>query len=375
MRSTTDLFDTRIREGGRRKTVVDIYYNNVKIAENIAVDRGSIRYDRKANIMASGNITIPDPNLVPNFVNDTLSPYGTEVAVKTGIVYPDGSEELIPMGIFILDTTSWDESDGIPSIEMYDRSMFFNRQEISYVESYSGRMCSEVIEYLIHRNLPAVYGSGISVTFAAEVGDGILPGGNLYTSSDHQNYWELLQQIATAMKGEIFFDRDGQVQVQPPPTLDTDTLIDDVVWEVDIGPRGVLSNARKSISRKETYNHVWVQGKANEAGVIPYHYALNGDPSSPTYYLGPFGGCGKRFDMQELTTNDQCRDVAEMKLKEFKRLSRTLDFTALPNPALEVGDLVRVWSLDGSFELGIVESLTFPLGEGLATGVCSSSRL
>src|SRR5678815_2265168 len=101
--ATSALFDRRIRQGGTRKTVVDIYYNNILVESDIPVSAGNVTVDRGAAIRRTATITIPDRKMVPSLKEGgVLEPYGTELKIRQGIVYPNGQEELIPLGVYVL---------------------------------------------------------------------------------------------------------------------------------------------------------------------------------------------------------------------------------------------------------------------------------
>lgn len=370
MQTTTTVFDRRIRQSGKRKTVVDLYFNDQVLAEDIPVSEGNVRMDRKAAILRSGSITIPDRSLVPAF-NSNLNPYGTEVRIRQGIVYPNGDEELIPVGVFILDTTSWEEAQGpIPAIEIFDRSMVMGRAQVGATADFSGMTPVETIDHLISYfwpELSVTYGPDLTMT--SNVAN---PGGTVYTSG---NAWTAVQDMARKLGGDIYFTPVGLPVVTKIPVLDEEVTSNDAVWTVDVGETGILRTARRSISRKDVYNSVYVTGAATEGGVVPTAHVVNTNPNSPTDRNGPFRRMGIRISDNSLTTDEMCTQLALQKLAEYTKLSKTLDFTCVGNPAVEPGDIVLVTFLDGSQELGMIETINLPLAGGQFSVGCSVARL
>lgn len=369
---TSESFIRRIRESGRRKTVADILsggQQSVVIAENIPVQGGSVKADRTAAIRRSGSLIIPDRNLVPSFTS-TLLPYGVELKIKQGIVYPNGTEELIPCGVFILDTTSWSEDSGpIPSIEFFDRSMPMERAQIGPALDYSGARASAVIESLI-----AYFWPDLPVEIEEGLEDPVNPGGTVYTSGNH---WDIVQQMARKMGAEIYFDVIGNPVVTRLPSFDDNTSSDDAVWEVTVGENGIMTKASREITREGVYNGIYVLGAAPayEGAEIPYAYAINQISSSPTYWDGPFRRMGIKITDNTLTTFVDCQRVANEKLAEVSRLAQGLTFEAVPNPAVEPGDIVHLKYLSGEEQVGLLETITIPLGTGSASGKISLQKI
>lgn len=371
MQTTTAVFDRRIRQSGKRKTVVDLYFNNQVLAEDIPVSEGNVRMDRKAAIRRSGSITIPDRSLVPAF-NSNLNPYGTEVRIRQGIVYPNGDEELIPVGVFILDTTSWEEAQGpVPSIEIFDRSMVMGRAQVGATADFSGMTPKEVIEHLMGYFWPelSVTFDEANLTMASNLPN---PGGTTYTSG---NAWDAVQDMARKLGGEIYFDTEGLPVVNKIPVLNEDITSLDAVWTVDTGETGILRTAKRSITRKDVYNSVYVTGAATEGGVVPTAHVVNTNPNSPTDRNGPFRKMGIRISDNSLTTDEMCTQLALQKLAEYTKLAKTLDFTCIGNPAVEPGDIVLVKFLDDSQELGLIETIGLPLAGGQYSVGCSVARV
>jgi hypothetical protein len=369
MYPTSETFKRRIRQGGRRKTVVDVYYNGQLVKADLPVESGSIRVDRNAGVRRSGSITVPDKSLIPVFLNDVLSPYGTEIKIRQGIVYPNGEEELVPLGVFVLDTTSWDESEGpIPSIEFYDRSIILERAQIGNVWDFSGFTAQKAILKIIVNLFPEYFDE---LSFEDGLNNYRIPGGTAYDSG---NTWTIAQEIARGMGGEIYFDLDGLPVVKKLPHFDRSTLDAEAVWTFDVGEDGVLQTADRSITREGTYNRIFVKGRANENGHFPRADVRNNDADSPLRVNGPFRGQGFTIQDDKLTTTAQCSRVGLQKLAELCRLSRTLSFTAIPNPAIQEGDIVLLKYLDGSTELGLIESMTIPLGPGEFNATASTFK-
>lgn len=366
---TSGTFNKRIRESGKRKTVVDVVTSTgVVLLEDVVVESGSVNVDRNAAIRRSGSILIPDQKLVPSFIEQTLLPYGTEIRIRQGVVYGDGTEELIPLGTFILDTTSWQEQAGpVPKIEFFDRSMIPERAGVGPVQDWSGWTPKNVIIWLIHHFWPE-----LTVDFEDDLigADDPNPGGTTFTSG---NCWAVLQQQARKIGAEIYFDVLGNPVVRKIPVLNDAIQVADTVWEANTGSTGILINASRSITRDEVYNSVYVTGVATN-DVVPTGEAFNDDTTSPTYRHGPFRLVGIKINDNSLSYPEQCKALAELKLREYMKLAQTVDFGCVPNPALEAGNFVLLSYEQEDSQIGMLESFSVPIGKGSMSGKCSVAR-
>lgn len=368
MYPTTAKFDSRITQGGMRRTVVDIYYNNIVVETDIPVSSGSITASRTSDMRRTGSLALADKTLIPSLqAGGVLEPYGTEFKVRSGIVYPDGSQELIPLGVFVLDKTSWQESSGpLPSVELVDRSMIMMRADIGPTLGASGKVAKTFLEQIFHYFWPE-----LDITYDPAVNQSIrVPGG---TNFDQGNHWDIMVQMATLMQGEFYFNNDGLPVLKPVPAFDETTTVSSAVYAINSGLN--LVDAQRSVSREQVYNSVYVVGQSSNNGPLPVGHVFNNDPASPTYREGPFRKMGIRIENNLLTTATQCRFFAQERLLEYRRLARTLSLETLSNPALQEGDIIQVTYLDAETEPALVQSVSFPLAEGTSSVECAVQRL
>ena len=354
-------FLRRVRESGVRKTVADVYYAGQVVATDLAVSDGNIRVELEGQIRRSGNVTIADLRFVPT-LSSTLSPHGTEILIRQGVVYPDGSEELVPLGLFQLELTEWGELDRAPKLRLYDRAKVMSQSGISNIVSRPGRGAqSVVIEFLewFYPNLAPITPNSL---FHPSLTNYVLPGGHAFEQND---YWAALQDLCRNMGGDLHFDVSGQPRCTPIETLDGQRV---PVETIDAGESGVLVDATHSYSREGVYNAVSVIGAAQEDAATPHGVAYNLDPSSPLRYGGPFGKVIQVINDTSLTTDAQCYSRARTELARYTGLSYSLDFSAIPNPALDVGDFIKFVYPDETAELHQLATLSIPLGAGSYTG-------
>lgn len=353
-------FDRAIRQSGKRKTVADIYFAGELISENLAVSEGTIRVELDGQVRRSGSITIADPRLVPT-LSSILSPLGTEICVRQGVVYPNGTEELVPLGMFRLDVTSWGEVERVSQLQLYDRSKAMYA-DLPSPHSRAGEEAKAVIVDFIQWLVPTVIPLDLAEMFDPRLVNYGIPGGHVF---EERNHWEPLLGLAKNMGGRLYFDQEGRPRCDFIEELNP---LSEPVWTIDAGENGVLVSADRTYSRENVFNAVNVIGAAVEDGAVPRATAYNLDPGSPLRYGGPFGRTGITIEDSSLIDTAQCLHRARIELSQYTGLSYSLDFSAVPNPALDVGDIVRFVYPDGSSELHQIASLNIPLGTGTFSG-------
>lgn len=366
MYPVTDRFLLSLRDSHKVKTVVDVYYNNALIQSNLPVVDGNIKVDRNAAVRRSGTITIGDPDFYPTFVTSPLAPYGAEVAIRTGIVYPEGTEELVSLGRFRIQEADAEQATGaLPTLNFFDHSQRISDSKFLFPHDESGKTSLVMLSNYITQFVP-------NITFAIDpyflTVEFRIPGGTIYDN----DRWQACQDIAAAMGGEVFFDVDGNAKLVKIPTLTQSTPNSAAVWTVDSGANGVLVSAKRGVSRTGVYNIVACYGVQSNGVKQPYGTAWDSDPRSPTFYgtLGDensqsvFGQSVYRMSSNVLTTDAQCVTAAQAKLNNFIGLARSLNFTCAPNPALDAGDIILVVYPNGTQELHLLDSVSIPLGAG-----------
>lgn len=354
MYSVSDAWDLEIRSGGRRITVVDLYddpTSGVATLTDIPIESFSVTADRRSTIRRSGSITIIDQDLIDALKDNSssLEPYGVELHIKSGVVYADDSTELVPLGVFQIEDLEWNESDTAATCNLFDRSKLLERALFGIPFFTDGESVQSVIIGLMDALAPWV----------TVVIDPSLPDFNTIPSNVYPNdHLSAIQAMATSLGGEMYFDVAGVMQIVPIPVIPTDMVPGQADWKVDTGDQGVMIAGNRSISRTDVCNEVWVFGNPpNDTDEQPYAVVKDDDPSSPTYYYGPFGKADKVINQQEFTTYDQCYTLAVATLNDSRGLSKTLKLSSLSNPALAEGDIVAAYFLDGSVELHLVDKL------------------
>jgi hypothetical protein len=385
MYGVSPRFLLAIRDSGKRKTVVDFYNGTAPVLTDVPVIGGSITVDRNSRSRRSGSLILGDPSLFPKTTADFLAPYGIEIRIRTGVVYSDGTEELVPLGVFLLNDISASEAGGmVPSVDFFDRAQRVFETSTHVVEGghnviggtpFAGSPVHDCLESTLVYPAPNwASGSPLwSLTIHITLGNPRVPGGMFMGDTDR---WKMATDLAEMIGGEVYFNVQGNAVVNPIPSITTATGQVNSVFELNSGEDGVLVDVSQHVTREETYNSVVMLGATPGNGAPqPIGKAFDLVSTSKTYWEGLFGKKTLRVSNNKLTNNTDCQYAAEQILKNVLGIAKNVDFGGLANPALDGGDVITVTYSDGTKELHIIDSYTMDFATYRMSGTTRSIQL
>lgn len=367
MRVVSDAFLAAVRTAHRVVTEVDVLFNRQVVAEGLAVSDGRVTYDRAASALARCDVTFAEPQRFPTGPGDILSPYGYELRIRRGVRYADAvpfvsapylltddgqilltdgglplltdegvatdpveaTTETVSLGVFPIQRSEVDGVALVTSVSGIDRSQLVRdaRLEDDY-QVAAGTNYGDAIAALVSAGVPGLEYAFTSTSFTTP----------LLTFEAQADRWEAAQSMARSIGCELFFNGDGALVLRPEPNVATAIP----VWDVDEGDDGVLVSATIRLDRTPAYNRVIAFSANASNGEVFRGVATDEDPSSPTYYFGPFGRKPRFFGSPLIGSNDQAAAAAAGILAGNIGVARAVDFSAVSNPALEVGDAVLI---------------------------------
>lgn len=346
-----------------------MYFNQTYVTTTTVVD-GSINVDRTQSVRRQGVLTVGDPLFFPTFATSPLAPYGAELHVGYQVTYPGGAQETCPLGVFVIrDVYEEQSTGGLPVVDFRDRSSIVSSYPFLTPYDASGVQLQALVQRLVQAALPYV-----TVTYAPAL---LTPAATTYVTGGttfSSDRWSAVQSLCGMIGAEAYFDVFGNVQVVPIPALTQAALAAATpVWNFNAGPGGVLITAKRTVTRDGVYNAVYgTGGTTGSAGATVTAFASDNDPRSPTYYgpigqLAPdpasnFGPQVLQYSNSMISTTAALQTAVNAQLQNYLGLARNLNYTALPNPALEAGDIVRATYSPSSYELHVADSFVVPLG-------------
>lgn len=349
MYPVSDRFLQRLAESHTVATQVQLFLTDGRVID-LPHEGGSVTVDRGNAIRRTCTVTCPDPSLIPRTPSDQLATYGAKLRISRGVEYGDGSSELVPLGVFRLDSVEGDVNEGPVTLQGKDLSAIVADDKLTAPYLASGTVVGAVTA-LIQRSIPTA--DIISLITDTPIGSRAFD-----TEADP---WEGAREIAAAAGADVYCNADGVFVIGALPDLLTATP----AWSIEAAEGGVYISANRGMTSDSVFNGVLARGENTAENVPPVSYlAVDDDPTSPTYWSGPYGRRPMFFSSSTLTSVNACTQAANLKLAQAKAPNASGDISSLPNPALEPGDVVRVMHEDGTRELHQVASFSVPLDLG-----------
>jgi hypothetical protein len=280
-----------------------------------------------------------------------LAPLGTEVQVDYGIRLPGGVIEWVPQIRGLLTEATRQRpipTNGSFPLKLVDRAARVAEDRLTApAQTVAGALTTVEIRRLIQETL----GAGVTVTDRT---------GSVQVSPildiERERWADGVEKLADSIAAECFFDPQGNGVIRAQPQI-TDTH----VWTVSSGPDGIMLSKEDTLTRELVYNGVVVMGERADGTAPVTATVWDTDPTSPTYYLGPFGRKPRFYANPQLTTVPQCQAAGAALLARVKGLNAKVKLTAVVNPALEAGDVVRARDVDdGTMQAHILDTVTVP---------------
>lgn len=311
---------------------------------------GTVTVDRTAVSRRTCSVDLADVSLIPRTAADKVSVYGAKLRVFRGIRYPDGTQELVPVGVFRVEDVGGDVDTG--PVTITGSSMEAQVADAAFQEPTSVLSADTTAVGGIRALIEAVIPDAIIISRATDATVGTM------TWDQQDSRWDACRTLATTIGAEVYCDAAGQFIIAPLPELAGPS----VVWEVAAGEGGALVAASRGMSRVGVYNSVTAYGENTVDDAPPVQATVEDiDPTSPTYVSGPFGRVPTFYSSATLITTALCTAAATQKLKDSLKPNSRADITSLPNPLLEPGDVIRVGYADGTRELHQISSFDISL--------------
>lgn len=307
---------------------------------DLAIIQGEVTLDATADVRGAVDITVLEPWPEGNSLSD-LVPYGTEITVARGIEIGNGAQEFAGLGIYRLTIVEQPDIIGGPLRLVGEDRMSGIRESrlVEPVSFASVQTVEETVEILINGGT-TTQGQSVSQPLPYEVeiewDEDETPSQTLdRTIIAEDERYRAFADLISSLGKVAYFDYRGILVIldRPDPTVP--------VWQADAGAGGVLVSGARSLTREGVYSVAVATGEALD-DVSPVHaVAEDDDPSSPTF-TGTFGVVPVFFSSPFITTESQAQNAAENLLERNRGLPYNVDFSQIPNPALEPYDPVEI---------------------------------
>lgn len=321
----------------------------------ITIVDGNVRTDASSDIRSTLSLVTSGVDAWPHDPTDLLAPYGNELFVERGINYGNGTVEVVSLGYHRIDRTDQDDGpNGTIQLTASDRMAGVIDARLPLpIQFDAGTTVEEVFDQLVHEVYPDAV---IEYDFAA--------GGSTLDAAHiaEEDRYGFLRDLAKSRGKIMYWDYRGALRVESPPDPSTP------VYAINAGRDGTLVRLARTLSRQGVYNGVVARGDQPTDDVQPMAVVVDNNPASPTYWNGRFGKVPRYYYSAFITTAAQATSAATSILQRAVGLPYSIDLNAVPNPALEPYDPIRITMPDRT-DIHVIDSLTIPLtSESTMTG-------
>lgn len=320
---------------------VEVYYAGVRQDTDTALllvtnGRVDVSDDASSRRMLTLEVVDPTGALTPSVSTPTnLAPYGAELKVWRGTALtPSDTPTWTPLGLFRISRADVaDDSTAKISITAYDRARTIARNAFAnpYVINAGQNYVTAIIALLQFASPP-----GMTWT-SATVATGMTTPNLIFDKG--ADPWLAAQNMAKSISYELYFDVDGNVVLQPDTTLDGGLASP---WNLIEGSNSIVLSVASAMDDDPGYNGVIVYGEAATATGIARGEAWDTDQDSPTNSNGPYGRVPKIITSPYVINDTQANSMASTELAKELGSVAALTVAAVPNPCLEIGDVLTV---------------------------------
>lgn len=356
MYPTTATFKTAVKTNHKVIAKAEIWSTERKLLD-LDIDSGKVSVNTSSAIRRTCEVHLTTDrttaNLVPDNGFDSLAPFGNQIKLYRGIEFDDGTQEYVPLGVFVItEVKVTDNNEGVSiSLRGEDKSIIVSRNK--WTSSY--QMVNGTLETSLTSLLQNRYPDIVTdfPTTNVTVNQIIL-------GSDSQlDPWKDAVGIAQLVGYDLYFDVKGVCTMRQFPTLDAAS----VVATYQEGSGTTITELDRNISTKETYNGVIYSIEGSQVTTPIRVEIWDEDPASPTYRYGVFGSVPTFVTTSLLSTSAEAIKAASLLLNTYIGQQEEIDFSSVVDPSLDVNDVIYVKAEGAKVDRTvIIDSLEVPLG-------------
>lgn len=282
----------------------------------VRVEDGTVEADATADVRRRCSNVVITGAVPPTTRSALLAPLGNEIQLERGIVLPDGTAGIWPLGVFGIDTSEVSEDSAGIRVVLSGQDRAKTVADNGWDSPYqvtAGANAAAAIQALITDRFPAA-----AFNFAATTVT--LPGLLFGTSDQDNDPWKAAEQMATAAGLELFVDPNGTFTLRPPVS----TVSTAPTWAFGDGQVRLLG-VNVKLSRDKSYTRVVAYSMSSAGTPLQSIAALPSDAPRTFYYT-----------TRAALTQAQLDTVAQALLTKVSGAFTDISFDAVPDPRLDV---------------------------------------
>ena len=355
MYPTTAKFKAAVQTNHRVIAKAEVWNDERKLID-LSVDSGKVNVSANNTIRRTCEIHLTtdrtSTNLVPDDGFDYLAPFGNQLKLYRGIQFDDGTEEYVPLGVFVMtEVKATDTNDGVDLvIRGEDKSIIVSRNK--WTSAY--QMVNGTLEASLTAMLQNRY-PDIRIDFPTT---NVTVNQVVLGSDSSVDAWADAVNIAELVGYDLYFDVKGICTMKQFPSLDAAS----VVATYKEGSGTTVTAIDRNISTKETYNGVIYTVEGSQVTTPIRVEVWDEDTTSPTYRYGVFGSVPTFVSTNLLSTSVDAIKAASLILNTVIGAQEQIDFSAIVDPSLDANDVVYIKSSGSKVDRTvIIDSVDIPL--------------
>ena len=353
MYPTSNAFRSAVRTSHTAVSKAEVWRGSQKVLD-LPVRDGSVTVSVSQATRRTCSLSLLEDraanDLVPSTAFDALTPFGNELRLYRGVQFADGSQELVPLGVFVITAVEFSETaEGIAiSISGVDRSVRISRNLWLQPYRVASGTLTNAITGILQNRWPSVELAFPSIGVNVEQ--------QVLGQESGSDPWKDAVYLAEMAGYDLFFDQNGIAVLQPFPAADSASVV------ATYSDTDVLIRLARQDTTTDTYNGV-VYVVESSWLITPFRVEVWDDnPASPTYRFGNFGEVPKVFSQSAITNTSAAQSAASLLLSRGLGLAQSVSWDLIVDPALDVNDVVLVSNAGTKTDrVMIIDQLTVPL--------------
>jgi hypothetical protein len=331
----------------------EIWRGPVKVLDLDVADGSvnvSVSQATRRTCSVSFQVSRLDNGLVPDNPFDVLTPFGNELHLYRGVRFADGLEELIPLGVFVIQSIDFSESSESISVSLsgVDRSIRVSRNLWTEPYQVEAGLLVDALSSILQDRWPAIDLAFPPLSVAVEQ--------QILGQQSGTDPWKDAVYLAEISGYDLFFDANGVCVLEPFPVPDAVSVV------TSFSDEDVIVGLNRQDTTDGAYNGVIYIVESSWL-LIPFKIEVwDEDPGSPTYRFGQFGEVPYVVSQSAITDEAEARAAATALLSKGLGMAQNISWDFIVDPSLDVNDVVGVRNAGTKTDrIMVIDNLTIPL--------------
>lgn len=395
MRPVSSQWEDTIRTSHQMASRIEAYYGG-ELQGTVPIIDGTVIFDAFAQGARRCTLTVPlsDSGTDYNPRNNRralLAANGQQLKIHAGVIHPDGTEELVSLGWFVITDWHVDEVAGTVSVTGSDKWTLLERAPVMHntvamriPESFSQILTMHhIIDALMYPRLfaepfPDTPSWPTESKIMEALKEPSLPNRlvgiwNAVQFSAGESRTAHLQRIAEAWPAILRVHDQGYLRISAVPEPPQPGTAPDVYLSDISGTNPILTARNYRADRDKIFNSVNLTAiDIRGERIAQVNWQYNGGDFSTQ---GPFGYAPRFAETTLASSKAEADEMAQAMLRRSITYAQAETVHVVPDPAIELDDIAEVTTTAGGTFTGLVVGIQLPLTETGAAEVTVSTYI